>query len=42
MSVFQGYGSQKLPGRSCADIIKLNCDNLNDGIYWIKLSGNKY
>ena len=31
------YGSQKLPGRSCADILAQRCDRLQNGIYWITL-----
>ena len=35
-----GYGTQKLPGFSCADILATKCGKIEDGIYWIKLKGN--
>ena len=26
-----------MPGRSCADILKRRCDELKDGVYWVRL-----
>jgi hypothetical protein len=34
------YGSQKIPGRSCADIFHQRCEEAKDGIYWLKFGIN--
>ena len=34
------YGSAKLPGRSCTDILRQRCNVPTNGIYWIALAQN--
>ena len=33
------YGMEDNPGYSCKDILDNSADQLNDGVYWIRLQG---